>query len=218
MRRAILSAMLFLLLGVIANVAVAWTLALWHSPNLMYLPGTKMTGTPSKSPVWESRQFNVRYAVSMHSEVGWFTYPPIDWQPPSWSIASEPPPDEAVKQVASVQEQACGWPMLSVLSRRSWDRDGEHVLFGFPIGERYRRCHRILPVLPIWTGFAINTVFYGAILWLLFAAARTPGAVRRWQRVRRGLCPVCAYPVGPGKSANCSECGKPVLSRGVVPV
>jgi hypothetical protein len=45
---------------------------------------------------------------------------------------------------------------------------------------------RIVPLHPHWPGFAINTVFYAAVLWLLFAA---PFALRRWRRIRRGLCP-----------------------------
>jgi hypothetical protein len=48
---------------------------------------------------------------------------------------------------------------------------------------------------------AINTVFYAAILWVLFAAL----GIRRWRRIRRGQCPACAYPVG--SSDVCTECG-----------
>jgi hypothetical protein len=63
-------------------------------------------------------------------------------------------------------------------------------------------------IFPIWPGFAINTIFYAAILWALFIA---PGSVRRMIRRRRGLCPACAYPVG--TSPVCTECGKPVHLR-----
>jgi hypothetical protein len=66
-------------------------------------------------------------------------------------------------------------------------------------GERY------IPFKPIWPGFAINTIFYAAILWVSFTA---PGSVRRWRRRRRGLCPACAYPVGVG--GICTECGGPL--------
>ncbi len=63
-------------------------------------------------------------------------------------------------------------------------------------------------VEPLWRGFAINTVFYAALLWLMFAA---PFALRRSIRRRRGLCPACAYPVG--ASDVCTECGKPVVKQ-----
>jgi hypothetical protein len=65
---------------------------------------------------------------------------------------------------------------------------------------------RLLPLKPIWPGFAINTVFYAAILWLLFAA---PFALRRRRRIKRCLCPKCAYPVG--TSEVCTECGAAVM-------
>ena len=64
-----------------------------------------------------------------------------------------------------------------------------------------------IPGRPVWSGFAINTIFYAAILWLLFF---TPGAVRRTIRRKRGLCPACAYPIG--TSPVCTECGNHVVS------
>ncbi|MCI0630278.1 MAG: hypothetical protein L0Y44_06440 [Phycisphaerales bacterium] len=64
---------------------------------------------------------------------------------------------------------------------------------------------RLFPFKPIGVGAAFNTVFYAAIVRLLFAA---PGFFRRRMRIKRGLCPACAYPVGAGET--CTECGKPV--------
>jgi hypothetical protein len=61
---------------------------------------------------------------------------------------------------------------------------------------------RALPLVPIWPGFAINTLCYAGILWLLFAA---PFALRKRRRIKRGLCPTCAYPVGTNE--RCTECG-----------
>ena len=56
---------------------------------------------------------------------------------------------------------------------------------------------------PIWPGFAINTLFYATILWLLIPG---PFALRGFIRRKRGQCPACGYPAG--ESAVCSECGK----------
>ena len=58
-----------------------------------------------------------------------------------------------------------------------------------------------IPLRPIWPGFAINTFFYATLLWLLIPG---PFAFRRFLRVRRGLCPKCAYPIG--ESSVCTEC------------
>ena len=59
---------------------------------------------------------------------------------------------------------------------------------------------------PIWPGFAMNTVFDAGVLWLLVAA---PFALRRRRRIKRGLCPKCAYDLRGRDSAShtCPECG-----------
>ena len=62
-----------------------------------------------------------------------------------------------------------------------------------------------LPCVPIWPGFAINTMFYAAIVWLCVAA---PLVIRRWRRVRQRRCTDCGYPIG--ESAVCTECGTAV--------
>ena len=72
----------------------------------------------------------------------------------------------------------------------------------------YANVAQVLPLRPLWPGFAINTVFYAGVLWLLFAA---PFALRRRRRIKRGLCPKCAYPVG--ASDVCTECGATVTVR-----
>jgi hypothetical protein len=68
-----------------------------------------------------------------------------------------------------------------------------------------------LPIRPLWPGFVVNTLFYAASLWLLICG---PFALRRFVRMRRGLCPKCAYPMG--EAAVCTECGKPLPKRAVV--
>jgi hypothetical protein len=67
---------------------------------------------------------------------------------------------------------------------------------------------RGLAFAPVWPGFAINTIFYAAILWAVFAV---PGVVKRHRRRKRGLCRACAYPIG--ASVVCSECGAAVPAR-----
>ncbi len=63
-----------------------------------------------------------------------------------------------------------------------------------------------LPLKPIPAGFAINTLFYAVILWLLFAA---PFALRRRRRITRGLCSKCGYDLrgSPTQGNVCPECG-----------
>ncbi len=49
---------------------------------------------------------------------------------------------------------------------------------------------RALPLRPIPVGFAVNTIFYAAVLWLLTGE---PFVLRRAIRRRRGLCLKCGY-------------------------
>jgi len=57
---------------------------------------------------------------------------------------------------------------------------------------------------PIWPGFAINTVFYAAILWLF---ALGPFAARRVIRRKRGHCIKCGYDLRGAEHEVCPECG-----------
>jgi hypothetical protein len=66
-----------------------------------------------------------------------------------------------------------------------------------------------LPLYPIWSGFAINTLFYAVLLWLAFIGVRYG---RRCLRLKRGRCPKCGYdlrgaPSGGGAGGGCPECG-----------
>ena len=63
-----------------------------------------------------------------------------------------------------------------------------------------------MPLYPLWPGFAVNTLFYAGVLWMLFAG---PFALRRMIRRRRGQCPQCAYLIG--QSPVCTECGANVM-------
>ena len=63
-----------------------------------------------------------------------------------------------------------------------------------------------VPIRPIWPGFAVNTLCYATLLWSPFVLCRVI-------RVRRGLCPKCAYPMG--QSAVCTECGNAIPHNAV---
>ena len=69
-----------------------------------------------------------------------------------------------------------------------------------------------LPLLPLWPGFLINTLFYAL---LLFGAWRLPGVLRRAVRRRRGRCVGCGYDrQGLDTDAPCPECGAWVPALG----
>jgi hypothetical protein len=104
-----------------------------------------------------------------------------------------------------------GWPMYAGIGGRLLKTGSmDEVRGAFSLGS-FRGAPwlpRDLPYRPIWPGFAINTLFYAAILWLLFAA---PFALRRRRRIKRGLCPACGYDLR-GRASDshanlCPECG-----------
>ena len=60
-----------------------------------------------------------------------------------------------------------------------------------------------LPVTPIWPGFVSNSVLYSA---LMVVVVKLVHHGHRVLRLRCGLCPECAYPIG--VSDCCTECGR----------
>ena len=216
MKRHLLIIAIFLLLGAIVNVAVAWGCAAFAVLDKQ--ASFFVADRPGSS--------SVPFLVMVHRRSGFgldqVVYPPTEaldglragvqhTRPdlPRWALWPREPVDKTILYVAA------GWPMVSLWSER---RQGPvFPLSGaLPLATVTSGCieipwpHRrdgtpyLLPLLPIWSGFAINAIFYAAILWLLIRG-------RRLLRLRRGLCPKCAYPMG--ESAVCTECGKPLPSR-----
>ena len=111
-------------------------------------------------------------------------------------------------QTTLFAELAAGWPMISVhycvlsfIPSTSPPRF-EPEWAGLGLSRKPGLLHA-LPVLPIWTGFVVNTVVYATVT---MGAMLAPGWVVRRRRRRRGLCVWCGYPRGEGEV--CSECGK----------
>ena len=82
-------------------------------------------------------------------------------------------------------EFASGWPLRTFWSEWTYQ-------------------NTLLSLRPIWSGFAINTIFYAAILWLLTLG---PFTARRMIRRKRGLCIKCGYDLRGDFSSGCPECG-----------
>jgi len=119
--------------------------------------------------------------------------------------------------IPRASKSSVGWPLVA-LGHEQWvEMVGIDPKTGSGIwktvGERGQwkgvslRGFDFLPVLPVWPGFAINALFYAAVLWMMLFG---PFVLRRRLRCRRGLCPTCAYPIG--RSPLCTECGAPIPS------
>jgi len=236
-RRRLLIAAIFLLAGAVVNVAVAWGCAAWadvmiRSPVglsglswLMtddYTEGISEDGTASLLR-WSSNVGTLIYFERTRTATLDRTMRGslrMDELSPYWLHLDVP---SAAYQSGRIDFEnsftdARGWPALTMWSEYEWPPHGQTVVVkgGLPLSSRHsvsRRYFspplpRALPLRPIWSGFAVNTLFYATFLWLLICG---PFVLRRFIRVKRGLCPACAYQRG--ESEVCSECGKDLPGR-----
>lgn len=107
--------------------------------------------------------------------------------------------------VSRQTEMSLGWPMTALrgAAAGAWEVDG------LPRNET-RRNHvvRLMATGVSWPGMAVNWVVYAVAILLLL---RGPYHLRRFIRLRRGLCAHCGYPTG--AAANCTECGAALFAR-----
>ena len=218
MKRRLLIIAIFLLAGAVVNVAVAWGCALGISLADVS-EGTAWRGAQGGSTVGTfSRPGGVR--------VKWYLWPegpddlrsqrlghfPVQFAP-SWARFRQMLLKDRVRE--TVEFEGRGWPMVAMWSQPRGYYDTNHgerrmipvqggIETPLPLFVGRTGSHaRVLPLRPFWPGFAFNTLFYATLLWLLIPG---PFALRRFLRVRRGLCPKCAYPTG--ESSVCTECGR----------
>ena len=109
----------------------------------------------------------------------------------------------------SQMRYSAGFPMYS-LDRVLIDGPEETSYEGLELRSSHRppgaiRFGRAFSSRPIWPGFLVNTLFYTAILWLIFALLF---GIRSRLRLRSRRCPHCNYPFG--ESPTCTECGRDV--------
>jgi len=225
MKRRLLKLGLALMCGAIINVAVAWGLIFRpHVTNQSFLlddHATLRSSINAGSGQLDIGQIFMPRLVQFDSYSSHYVgEQEFAAMVPHWSeFCGKQPAAEWARvlepgdMAMSFREQSSGWPMLGCRSSqvsRFTETGGFHEIVvqtkGIPLSEHWRtKARRALPILPIWPGFAINTIFYAAMLWLLFTA---PGFVRRRIRAMRHQCPTCAYPIG--ANLRCTECGGPV--------
>jgi hypothetical protein len=210
MRRCLSKAFILLVLGAIINVAVAW--------GCLY--------------VWGRVQVSSRLPTE-HERQDWARNRPADFTQELSLVQSQSRLGLTTLSLTAYGEASSGgWIRIVPPTQGSWFEDNNRITAGWPCraleGQEWHRRkyaaagayvvtrvsmlpfaqfgqEKWLPTRLLWPGFAINTIFYAAIVWGLFAM---PFAIRRRWRIKRGVCVRCAYPVG--TSSACSECGAPV--------
>lgn len=217
---------IFLLLGAIANVGVAWGCALlhgeaeesWqphHNPrgeNPLVVFVTKRFGQEIVSGCERSGTVLARYPEHVQTYRGsiWWPRASVNWSRRSYAVAN-------------------GWPMLSLKAWRTTNVAANEGDEGLQYDEVYHGClhlerdvfHRppttrsdvlgtvavLLPLQPIWWGTIGNTIIYAAVLAIPLAILTSGRSA--WRRCKH-RCSKCGYPRG--TSPVCTECGAP-LSR-----
>lgn len=206
-RRTIFKVLALFVGGAIINVAVAWACA-WLTPPV------RQSGyylSPHLPPWWYSyweqrgRVFLIG-SKNTHADTN-HQYEPDRF--PRWSRWDESFEHEDRMWL----EQATGWPLLSVESMIGFARSSWHpeIWHGFLLQTHSTPTrNRLLGYCPIFPGFAINTIFYAGVLWMVFAF---PFVMRRRLRMRRGECAACGYSLRENTSAKCPECGASAIRR-----
>ena len=232
MKRRLTKLVVFLLLGAIINVAVAWGLAVSVdlSGATISAEGVSSADPPAWSfvsyrrpGVWSifaaaaTREEDVRvgmFGSGLRDADSFFhhSYPYRQPRPewlPKWSGVRRRP-SARFHKIEMVIEEARGWPLLSLKYEKHW-----HGAVPYPANwgiELWR--HRsaawssfavvTLPLRPLWPGFSINTLLYAAIVWVLWSS---PFTARRMIRRKRGHCIKCGYDLRESKDSGCPECG-----------
>ena len=208
MKRSLAKLVVFLLLGAILNVGVAWGCALW-SPAIPSSPHggdgvPKLApGTSWPRPVpaeWPSLLYG-SWGTGLFMSTGTFR----GYIPKDQAISEGRPRDYGLSVFRyGVPFRALEGQILMRIYEPYARTFTMMAAVRSPDLMSSRRSMGVIPLRPIWPGFAINTVFYAAILRLLMFGVST---TRRVIRRKRGLCIKCGYDLRGDLSAGCSECG-----------
>jgi hypothetical protein len=226
--------LLFLLLGAIMNIAVAWGAlfaAEWTCPNPLAF-GVEW----ARTRVYNEKLLDSRSASEQEEEwiraTGWVLPRPTVCYEPYLETTEWNTTGMRVREVCESWRfrpgKLCtgGWPHSTTLMQRVDAGWPAFALSGTCLDPRSpdnRSCngalwldrppraamdaklrHELLPFFPIWRGFAANIIFYAAILWLCLCG---PLVLRRHIRVKRGSCPKCGYDLRAAPGRGCPECG-----------
>ncbi len=225
MKRRLFMIVVFLFLGGIVNVGVAWSI----SALTVIGDGSSEAGS-IRTPAGESVPY-LHWRGRGIERIKWHLYLGRGQSSGQYPIKPAPTWSEVASRVSyndnrhpffvNVRgEVASGWPLLSMRSCHAVEPTSGAMIYeprkcAIPLSDHqsppswHLARHRALPLIPIWSGFFSNTLFYAAILSLLWSS---PFVVRRLIRRKRGLCIKCGYDLRGAEHEVCPECGRRVLS------
>lgn len=203
LRRTIEPAIIYLLLGAIANVAVAWGCETFR-------PGETATRYFTAR---EAQDFCARVipeTATLPTKYFWgCDYCGRGWHAPQADGYGNP---NTPLRDFYVEMRIAGWPLAS-LEGWFWILPGSQIRSDSLWYTDFRRPASnlpplLLPLRPVWPGFLLNSIIYAALLWqLVILSCWVLRGLRGRPRARRGLCPRCGYDLRGGLDAGCPECG-----------
>jgi len=223
MKRIAKRALVFLALGCLTTLIIAWGIALRvdvnGAPRHNRNSGLGMTGVwnPAQQTVWTfNLQPSVGYAQMSLSNRGqeppggFETVPAqtmIDLaQAPAWSTIRRG--DAQGFFGVFYIEQAFGWPFHAMAQRHRFPRDPSQSNsadgLALPTSVMRFATGRHLPLRVIWPGFLGDAVVFA---WMWYAVTAFPMVLVRSRRRKRGACPSCGYDVRYTPDSPCPECG-----------
>ena len=206
MRRRIAKLVVFLLLGAIVNVAVAWLFVKEYSS---LQPGAKYARLSQAE--WSILD-NMGYVAQKRRD-GWKF---------NWSDRASNArllvcriylqDGRSLLHVDAYLHVETGWPLRSLSGERIVPYESVR---GWKNGQVWKREFisavaspatplTVRPLRPQPFGFLVNSLLYAAAIWLLVVGPRD---VRRWLRKRRGHCINCGYDLRGAEHEVCPECG-----------
>ena len=222
-----------LALGLLTTVAIAWAASLqtragsivrdgmtwrrrdpaqregegWLRAHLMYKPawrcGVGQAVPPLGYESWTPTPRTPEQAIGGHART--LTLP--------WLNGQRPWPAPLKGDIVYLDEY--GWPFLALYTRRFGmlaTDPGEKLLDLRSVPWFARRPLGDLGGLPIgivWPGLVANTAIWS----LPWAPLILAVPLRRYFRLRRGLCPACGYDLAGNTTGVCPECGAKAASR-----
>lgn len=230
---------LFLLLGAVVNVLVAWACA-WRKDSLVFAktsPSRETSWVPYEAREYLAQTEQDREPRPPHiAEFDVVTQFSLACTSKHYSRRQSPnfggfrhthSSHEFGLPLRSMRYAEQSWMCMAAFPEfASWRMPGWRG--GWPIAPSieqqdwasgsYVMPEYVYPLIPLSLGFAVNTMFYGSLAWFFLFGVTT---LRRRRRIRRNLCLSCGYSLAGAVAVNntitCPECGKPSACDGASP-
>lgn len=200
-------------LGIMLTFCTAWACVMWSPTEFTF------NSYGGKQVMTEADQYSWEFAFGFRSRHQYFLEM-------NGILAGAGPPGTADGF------RFAGWPAFAVRSRVSLYQQGHNcspmqtpkyingwtlpplVLLarGYPTSKLPAWLHaqpeRRLPLVPMWWGFVINTLFWSTVAWFIMTGYCS---LIRNRRARKGLCVRCKYTLA--NLETCPECGTSAKPR-----